>query len=69
MSLYTAAFPGVVPVGGLLAGILADYIGATRTVLVGGVICALATLYMARQLPLLRQLLRPIYARLGISTD
>lgn len=69
MSLYTAAFLGVVPLGGLLAGMLADRIGATNTIMVGGFICALATLYMARQLPLLRQHIRPIYARLGITAD
>ncbi len=67
MSLYTAAFMGVVPLGGLAAGMLADHIGATRTVLAGGIVCVLAALYMARQLPLLRQHLRQIYARLGIA--
>jgi MFS family permease len=68
MSLYTTAFLGVVPFGGLLAGVLADRIGATNTVLVGGIVCVVAALYMTRQLPLLRQHLRPIYARLGIDT-
>lgn len=66
MSLYTAAFLGVVPIGGLIAGVLADRIGATRTVLIGGCVCVLATLYMARQLPLLHRHMQPIYARLGI---
>jgi MFS family permease len=66
MSLYTAAFLGVVPLGGLIAGALADRIGATRTVLIGGCVCAVATLYMARQLPLLHRHMQPIYARLGI---
>lgn len=67
MSLYTAAFLGVVPLGGLIAGALADRMGATHTVLAGGIICVLATLGMTRQLPLLRRHLRPIYARLGIE--
>jgi predicted MFS family arabinose efflux permease len=67
MSLYTAAFIGVVPFGGLIAGVLADRIGATNTVLAGGIICVLAALSMTRQLPLLRRHLRPIYARLGIE--
>ena len=66
MSLYTAAFLGVVPLGGLIAGALADRIGATRTVLIGGCVCVLATLYMARQLPLLHRHMQSIYARLGI---
>ena len=67
MSLYTAAFLGVVPLGGMCAGMLADRIGATRTVLVGGAVCVLAALCMARQLPLMRQHLQPLYARLGID--
>jgi MFS family permease len=66
MSLYTAAFLGIVPLGGLIAGALADQIGATHTVLVGGCVCVAATLYMARQLPLLHRHMQPIYARLGI---
>ena len=69
MSLYTAAFLGVVPFGGLIAGMLADRIGATNTVLAGGCACVLAALFMARKLPLIRNYLRPIYARLGITVE
>ncbi len=69
MSLYTAAFLGVVPIGGLTAGMLADRIGAMMTVLAGGVTCVLAALYLLRQLPLLRRHIRPLYARLGISAE
>ena len=69
MSLYTASFLGIVPFGALLAGMLADRIGATRTVLVGGVICVIAALAMARQLPKLRQHMQPMYARLKIPLD
>ena len=50
-----------------IAGVLADPIGATTTLLASGVICVLAALGMTRQLPLLRRHLRPIYARLGIE--
>lgn len=67
MSLYTAAFLGVVPFGGLIAGVLADHLGVTNTLLAGGIICVLAALGMTRQLPLLRRHLQPIYARLGIE--
>jgi len=67
MSLYTAAFLGMVPLGGLISGILADRIGAAGTVRAGGAICVLAALFMLRRLPLLRQHLRPVYARLGID--
>lgn len=36
MSLYTMAFMGMAPFGGLLAGVLASKIGAAHTVLIGG---------------------------------
>ncbi len=68
MSLYTVAFLGVVPLGALIAGVLADYIGATQTFLVGGIVCLSGALYLARQLPQLRRHMRETYARLGIET-
>jgi predicted MFS family arabinose efflux permease len=48
MSLYTAAFLGVAPLGGLVAGAVADRIGAAHTLLLGGGFCALAGLGLAR---------------------
>ena len=66
MSLYTAAFLGVVPFGGLIAGMLADRIGAIGTVLGGGIVCVLAALYVLFRLPMLLARLLPIYRRLGI---
>lgn len=69
MSLYTAAFLGVVPLGALIAGALADRIGATQTVLAGGIICLAGALYLARQLPRLRIHMRETYARLGINAS
>ena len=67
MSLYTMAFLGVSPLGSLLAGVLADRIGAANTVLAGGIACLLAAVYLLRRLPLMRAHIRPIYARLGIA--
>ncbi|MGH8664515.1 MAG: MFS transporter [Burkholderiales bacterium] len=48
MSLYTAAFLGVAPLGGLVAGAVADRIGAAHTLSLGGACCALAGLALAR---------------------
>jgi len=48
MSLYTTAFLGVAPLGGFVAGAAADAIGASRTLLIGGICCALAALVLAR---------------------
>jgi MFS family permease len=47
MSLYTMAFMGMAPFGGLLAGVLASKIGAPHTVLLGG-IAVLAVAFWAR---------------------
>ena len=44
MSLYTSAFMGVIPFGCLLAGLIAEKIGADRTMLIGGAICLLVGL-------------------------
>ncbi|HBZ56064.1 MAG TPA: MFS transporter [Syntrophobacteraceae bacterium] len=69
MSLYTMAFMGTVPFGSLLQGSLASKIGAQNTLLVGGICCILGSVLFARQLPLLRQMVRPIYAKMGITRD
>jgi MFS family permease len=69
MSLYTAAFLGVAPLGSLLAGMFADRIGAATTVLIGGILCLLTGAAIARELPTLRAHIRPIYAKLGITVD
>ena len=69
MSLYTAAFLGVMPLGALLAGMSADRIGATNTVCIGGICCALIAAAVARALPFMRRQIQPIYARLGLHVD
>jgi MFS family permease len=66
MSFYSMAVFGVVPFGSLLAGRLADRVGATTTLLAGGALCCLTALVFARELPALRKHARPIYERLGI---
>jgi MFS family permease len=48
MSLYTAAFLGVSPIGGFVAGATADHIGAANTLAIGGVCCACAAIALAR---------------------
>jgi len=66
MSFYAMAFFGTVPLGSLLAGALADRIGAPDTILVGGLGCVVGALLFMRALPELRRLARPIYVRRGI---
>ena len=66
MSLFTMAFIGMTPFGSLIAGTLADNIGAKETVLAGGLCCLAGGLIFFRQLPMLRKKIRPIYVDRGI---
>jgi len=66
MSLYTMAFMGTAPFGSLLAGGLADIIGAPNTILLGGLASIIGAIIFARKLPELKKMIRPIYIKLGI---
>jgi MFS family permease len=66
MSLYTMAFFGTVPLGSLLAGVMAHRIGVPNTISLGGAACVAGALLFIRELPELRRLARPVYTRLGI---
>lgn len=66
MSFYTVAFISMVTFGNLAAGSLASKIGAANTLVIGGVFCIAGAILFARQLPALRQLVRPIYQRMGV---
>ncbi len=66
MSYYTMAFVGMAPFGSLLAGALAHWIGAPRTVIVSGVACILGGLWFWSRLSAIRKDMRPVYERLGI---
>ena len=69
MSFYSMAFMGMVPLGSLIAGVLAQYIGAPLTVILGGTCCIAGSIDFARRLPALRELVRPIYVRKGIILE
>lgn len=69
MSLYTLAFLGTAPPGSLLSGVLARSIGAPATVMLGGAACLVGALVFARQLPQVREHVRPIYRRAGILPE
>ena len=69
MSFYAMAFFGTVPFGSLLAGTLAQKIGAADTIGIGGIVCVLGAVLFFRALPELRRLTRPIYVRLGIIPE
>ena len=69
MSFYTMAFMGMMPFGSLLAGSLASKIGAPFTLLIGGICCIIGALVFAKNLPALKEEIRPIYAEKGIIPE
>lgn len=69
MSFYTMAFMGTAPFGSLLAGTLASTIGAPNTLIIGGTACVTGALVFARRMPELKEILRPIYIKLGIIPE
>jgi len=66
MAFYTLAFLGTAPIGSLLAGVVANRIGAPATIVAGGVVCIAAGVWLALRLASLRRLVRPIYVERGI---
>jgi MFS family permease len=66
MAFYTMAFLGTAPLGSLLAGAIAEHVGATHTILLGGIGCLGASAWFASRLPGIRQIVRPIYIERGI---
>ena len=61
MSLYTLAFIGTLPLGSLFAGWLAERIGASLTVAMGGAATLLASAVFTRRLPVLRGKVREFW--------
>lgn len=59
MSLFALAYLGMVPLGSLLAGAVADWIGAATTLTINGGICMLAAvLFRSQIVPLKRSLVQ-----------
>jgi MFS family permease len=66
MSYYTMAFVGMAPFGSLLAGGLAHWLGAPRTVIITGSVVILGGIWFATRLKAIRAEIRPIYRAMGI---
>jgi MFS family permease len=66
MSYYTMAFMGMAPFGSLLAGSMANAVGAPWTVVFNGAVVVLGAAWFFTRLPALRRAMRPIYEELGI---
>jgi MFS family permease len=68
MSLYAMMFLGMMPLGSLVAGKLADYIGAPTTVAIGGLASCIGGLVFARKWPALRGSARDLLAAQGMMS-
>jgi predicted MFS family arabinose efflux permease len=66
MSYYTMAFVGSTPFGSLLAGMLAQRIGAPHTVILTGSFCVAGSLWFTLELPKVKAIMRPIYEQMGL---
>ncbi len=66
MAFYSVAVLGMQPIGSLVAGIVADRIGAPRTILIGAIACIFTGAWFAYRRPLLAKYVRPIYIERGI---
>jgi len=69
MSLYATAFMGMAPIGSMLASSVAELIGVRYTLGTCGFLCALSIIPFALNLSKLRQMVWPIYQRLGIVPE
>jgi MFS family permease len=69
MSFYIMAFIGIAPFGSLLAGALANKLGAPNTLIIGGIACVLGAVAFASKLSEIKKRIHPIYVRLGIIPD
>lgn len=68
MAFYSMAVLGTQPIGSLMAGALADRIGAQRTILTGAIVCLIGGLWFATRRKKLAEYVRPIYVERGILT-
>ncbi len=66
MSLFAMCFIGMAPFGSLLAGAVADWLGVPWTLAAAGLVCVVAGLLFARELRVIRPMIRPIYQKKGI---
>ncbi len=69
MSFFTMAFMGMSPFGNLIAGAMADKIGAPNTVLISGAVCIIAAIIFLTRLPSLRKIIHPLYVKMGIIPE
>ena len=68
LAYYAMAFFGGAPLGSLIAGVLADRVGPSGTIALGGVACLIAAAWFGVSLKSLGKVVRPIYLARGVIT-
>lgn len=69
VGFYVLALAGSMPLGSLLAGIVASRIGAPITLTLGGTTCILAASLFYLKLPVIREQVQPVYRQLGLVEE
>jgi MFS family permease len=67
MAVYSMMFMGMAPIGALLAGALAQRLGAPNTVAIGGAVCIVGAVAFGLRLPVLRDEARQIIIALQMA--
>lgn len=66
LSIFIMAVVGLAPIGSMLAGIMAQHLGAPHTLALGGFLCLVGGLVFARHLPSFQGAVRQVYQRNGM---
>jgi MFS family permease len=69
MAFYSMAIQGMAPFGSLIAGNTAARVGAPVTVFGSGIACVLGAIWFRSRLPGIREVVRPVYVRMGILPE
>ncbi|GFE62695.1 MFS transporter [Geobacter sp. AOG2] len=69
ISYYAMAYFGAAPIGSLLAGALAQKIGAAGTIIITGTFCLVGSLWFSLQMPKIGTVMRPIYREMGLCPN
>jgi MFS family permease len=69
MAFYSVAIMGMQPIGSLLAGFVAERIGAEKTIFYGALFCLAGALWLGVKRPMLAAYIRPIYIERGIIEE
>jgi MFS family permease len=69
MSFFIVSVMGAAPLGGLVAGSIADRAGVHQTVIGAGIISIVCAVFFYLKIPAMRELIRPIYMKKGIIPE